>query len=84
MDPLPSLNKIYSMILKVEKQKVNTVLNSDNVEITALLAKSHIFGNKGGYVGRDSSQFRKEQHAKIVGRGRGNHIRNENMRTTTV
>ena len=54
MDPLPSINKVYSMILKVGK-KANIVLNSDNTEITTLLAKSPIFKNKGGYDDMDTS-----------------------------
>ena len=57
MDRLPSVNKVYSMILKVGKKKANIVLNSDNTEIIALLAKSPIFRNKGGYVDIDTSQF---------------------------
>ena len=38
-DHLPSVNKIYSMILKVEKHKMNQVQNTENFEMAALFTK---------------------------------------------
>ena len=58
MDPLPPVSKVFSMMLKVEKQKVTQMMNTESSVITALMAKSHIFNNIGGYIGsRGAPQF---------------------------
>ena len=48
MDYLPSVNKVYSLVLKIEKQRMVNIVNIDNTDITTLLAKSHIIGNRNG------------------------------------
>ena len=40
MDPLPSLSRVYSMILKVEKQCMTHMLNVDHMDVAALMMKS--------------------------------------------
>lgn len=40
MDPLPSFNKIYLMVYRIEKQKTVSSLTSKPVEASALLAKA--------------------------------------------
>ena len=58
MDPLPSINKVYSLVLKIEKQRMVNIVNTDNADITTLLAKSHIIGNRNGCFETKISQFR--------------------------
>ena len=64
MDPLLSINKVYSMVLKVEKQRVAQQINSENVEMSALLANSHFFNNnKVGNNGKSVSHFKSINNA---------------------
>ena len=60
MDPLPSLSKVYSMILKVEKQRAAHVMNTESSNVTALLATSHVFNNINGQGGKDVPQAKLE------------------------
>lgn len=51
MDPLPSINKVYSMVLRVEKQRKIHISLSDSVVYNAMMAKSKNFRNFGGGKG---------------------------------
>ena len=83
MDPLPSsVNKIYSMTLKVEKQKLNQVQNTENFEMAALFTKSPTVFHQMNYGSnntipirsrKDTSQmpnsFRGYSAKKVLGPG---------------
>ena len=45
LDPLPSVNKVYSMVLRIEKQREVSDLFTENLENTALLA-DHLLPNQ--------------------------------------
>lgn len=57
LDPLPSLNKAYSMILRVEKQKFVQLNFSDNVDNSAMLTKT----SQGAYGWGQGSNKRDNQ-----------------------
>ena len=40
LDPLPSVNKVYSMVLRIEKQREVSDIFSENLENTALFTRS--------------------------------------------
>nr|DAD21654.1 TPA_asm: hypothetical protein HUJ06_023117 [Nelumbo nucifera] len=40
MDPLPSINKVYAMVMRVEKQRQVHINFGESVESSVLLAKS--------------------------------------------
>ncbi|XP_019053042.1 PREDICTED: uncharacterized protein LOC104595553 isoform X2 [Nelumbo nucifera] len=61
MDPLPSINKAYSMVLRVEKQREVHGSYNDNIESNALLAKTKFYKKEG-----------MESVKKEEGSGRGN------------
>ena len=63
MDPLPLVNKIYSMILKVEKQRLNRIGNTENLEMTTLLAKSHPYSHRVDYISKRSPPFNSRNEA---------------------
>ncbi|KAK6137097.1 hypothetical protein DH2020_029168 [Rehmannia glutinosa] len=72
MDPLPTVNKAYSMILKVEKQKAvhNRVL--DPLDTTAMLAKEGFNqGSSGHGAGFGRGGNRNVSGTHVYGRGRG-------------
>ena len=81
MDPLPSINKVYSLVLKIEKQRMVNIVNTDNTDITTLLAKSHIIGNRNGHFETEISQFRGVQNSgnKSFASQRGNHRGNNEV-----
>ena len=59
MEPLPTVSKVFSFILKAEKQKTTQVSRLENNEMTALLAKlQNNFGNYV-YIARGSQQQEK-------------------------
>ena len=57
IDPLPSVNKPYSMILKVEKQRMNQVTNAENLEMAVLFTKSAFYLHPD-YGNKNSTPFR--------------------------
>ena len=75
MDPLPSVNKVYSLVLKIEKQRMVNMVHSNDTDITALLAKSHIIGHRNGRFETEISQFRGVQNSgnKSFAPRKGNH-----------
>ena len=80
MDPLPFVNKVYSCVLKIEKQRMVNMVHSDDTYITTLLAKSHIIGNRYGRFEIEISQFRCVQNSrnKSFASRKGNHrVNNE-------
>ena len=56
MESLPSISKVYSMMLKVEKQRATHMMNTKSLEIIAFMEKSHIFSNISGQEGRGIPQ----------------------------
>ena len=55
MDPFPSLNKVYSLMIQEETQRSAIHCSNPRVESTALVAKSHNFHANFGvnYVGNN-------------------------------
>lgn len=47
-DPLPGVDKAYSMILQVEKQKGMNVISDDQFENTAMLSRDQFNRKSGG------------------------------------
>ena len=45
LDPLPSVNKVYSMVLRIEKQREVSDLFTENLENIALLV-DHLLPNQ--------------------------------------
>ena len=78
MDPLPYVNKVYSLVLKIEKQRMVNMVHINETDITTLLAKSHIIGHRNGRFETEISQFRDVQNsanksfASLKGNHRGN------------
>ena len=56
IEPPLLISKVYSMILKVEKQRAKHMMNAKSPEIIALMEKSHIFDNESGQGGRGIPQ----------------------------
>ena len=46
LDPLPSLSKVYSMALKVEKKRMANMMKINHIEMTALLEKTYGSSNR--------------------------------------
>ena len=59
LDPLPSVNKAYSMVLRVEKQREVQVNYSENTEIGAVLAKTQTYKREAG-----RGNYKKPEHHK--------------------
>ena len=57
MDPLPSVHKVYAMILKVEKQLMNQATNAENFEMTALFTKSNTHSYIPYYGAKNTREF---------------------------
>ena len=56
LDPLPSVNKVYSMVLRIEKQREVSDLFTENLENTAMFARSSFTkpaGRSHGYSRTD-------------------------------
>ncbi|KAK9684362.1 hypothetical protein RND81_10G205000 [Saponaria officinalis] len=49
LDPLPSLNSVYSQLLRVEKQKKLSILTSLPLESTALAVNTYVPSSSGHY-----------------------------------
>lgn len=67
VDPLPSINKAYGMVLKVEQQREMSVFTARHMETAAMMSKSSGASNKR----RDSKK--KDQtctHCRRVGHSR--------------
>ncbi|KAL0448485.1 UNVERIFIED_CONTAM: hypothetical protein Slati_1404900 [Sesamum latifolium] len=62
MDPFPSINKAYSMVLRVERQRLVNMQNSDNSDGVALHTKWT--DNKGGIGQRSKAPDLKNQKRK--------------------
>lgn len=78
MDPLPSVNKAYSMVLQVEKQRqVNVIANDLDDKISDLLVKGQ-FNNEGGknFKKRDFNR-REERHCDFC--KNSGHIKDTNF-----
>ena len=75
MDPLPTVNKVYSMILKVEKQRVTTMVNTENSEITALRTKTQVFGGRNGNGRKNMTQDKTGYDTKDYTSRKGNYGR---------
>ncbi|XP_031282657.1 uncharacterized protein LOC116141274 [Pistacia vera] len=67
MDPLPTINKAYSMILRVEKQREVHVAFADNLENSAMFAKAQ--GVKTGYKRKDTIK-KSERHCDFCNNNR--------------
>ena len=63
MDPLSSVNKIYSMILKVKKQILNRTVHTENLEMIALLTKSHPYSHQVDYNSKSIPPFNSRNEA---------------------
>lgn len=68
MDPLPSINKVFSFVIQEERQKEISVLTTVNVESAALMSKSNYNQN----VNKFNKQFNTEKrptccHGGILG-----------------
>ena len=46
LDPLPSLSKVCSMVLKVEKQRMANMMKKNHIKMTALLSKTYGSSNR--------------------------------------
>ena len=57
-DPLPSLSKVYSMVLKVEKQHMANMMKTFHAEMTALLVKTYGSSNRHNNDARGNLQSR--------------------------
>ena len=81
MDPVPTISKVHAMILKVEKQRVTHMMNTDSSEISALMAKTHSFGTKNGTGGKNTLQFKTGLHSTYShNSGKGFSIRKGNYK----
>ena len=63
MDPLSLVNKIYSVILKVEKQRLNRIVHTRNLEMTTLLTKSHPYSHRVDYNSKSIPPFNSRNEA---------------------
>lgn len=64
MDPLPSFNKVYSMISRIENQKSTLTLIASNVEASALAVKFSDSSRTGSNVSK-ASQKKKDDIKKV-------------------
>ncbi|KAL0346130.1 UNVERIFIED_CONTAM: hypothetical protein Sradi_4444300 [Sesamum radiatum] len=62
MDPFPSINKAYSIVLRVERQRLVNMQNNDNSEGVALHTKwtnnKGVIGQRNGYKGKGTADKR--------------------------
>lgn len=66
MEPLPTVNKAYSMVFRVEKQMdVQASLNTDSTS-TTLYFKTQQSGNRPSYENHDTGGYRKKDHRKMT------------------
>ena len=85
MEPLHAVSMAFSLLLKVEKQRVTQLTHPDTLDLTALLARTpNYFGNYSSIVRSTERQERGVMlHAngyKSVPGGRGNFRRLDNPR----
>ncbi|CAA0823525.1 Unknown protein, partial [Striga hermonthica] len=66
MDPLPNVNKAYSLVLQEERKRSVHILYPDSTDTTAMAFKTKEFGNRG----RDYVQRGRGQNS-FAGRGKG-------------
>ncbi|KAK6150364.1 hypothetical protein DH2020_015296 [Rehmannia glutinosa] len=73
MDPLPDVDKAYSMVLRVEKQRNIHLIYPDNSDTVAMSTRINTFGRRG--IGRGmidwNADKRSASNALNNGRGRG-------------
>ena len=80
MEPLPTVNKVFSLLLKVEKQRTTQVSRQDTVDMAALSARTqNHFGSYSSSMRRTQQQEKRilfdTNGSKGAPSGRGNYRR---------